>query len=488
MRLGLNASTSTTPTDSNTNLFPTSQHPKLDSSSAGACTRADRAGLRESILKKAFDVYDTDGSGTIDHDELRKLFQDLGWPVHDEFLQRAVRVLDEDMSGGIDFPEFLKWTEFAYASRVLYRSEMMPTTPRRAAILSSFVDIDEKADGQPVKRLMSLGVVHEHRETGSGIRDSDDDDDGEGEKEQSKANTGSSQDDEGAEEVRHWSGQLTADNELVTKFSACDMKLNASEPTSELVSTPRSSCFLPGLDLCGGIKRRQRRSPGRVWFQGEQVHHIASRDSSCLDEELGLSQNATADASWDDDKQDSAQQETEALTQEVGEICLRRKGSEKSADMSEWMDCGDEDSDGTEFGLPIKRMATMVLGRLKLGGLLTSTARSQSMMNLRGRGMARRLMTRTESKMTVRMRWACGQFQDDSGDAEEGDSGSSEEAEGELKSRPEWPDREKKEWTEAGSGGEDEWEGDELGRMVRPKSEVEMIGTANEDLRRVRSE
>eukprot|EP00178_Gracilaria_changii_P021175 TRINITY_DN63054_c0_g1_i1.p1 TRINITY_DN63054_c0_g1~~TRINITY_DN63054_c0_g1_i1.p1 ORF type:complete len:386 (-),score=42.17 TRINITY_DN63054_c0_g1_i1:403-1560(-) len=83
------------------------------------------------VLRKAFDVYDKDRSGAIDHEELRSLLQDLGWPSDDSFLHRAINVLDTDNSGEIGFSEFLQWTEFAYTARVLYRDEM--SSPVRTA-------------------------------------------------------------------------------------------------------------------------------------------------------------------------------------------------------------------------------------------------------------------------------------------------------------------------------------------------------------------
>lgn len=81
-------------------------------------------GRRATILRQAFQVYDRDQSGAIDHEELRNLLKDLGWPSDNVFLQRAINVLDADHSGVIEFSEFLTWTEFAYNSRVLYRDDM----------------------------------------------------------------------------------------------------------------------------------------------------------------------------------------------------------------------------------------------------------------------------------------------------------------------------------------------------------------------------
>lgn len=99
------------------------------SSPRAACP--SRKELRASILLQAFEVYDANKSGSIECDELRKLLHDLGWPCNDEFLKRTVDVLDGDQSGAINFGEFLNWTEFAYASRVLYPDDMTDDNWRR---------------------------------------------------------------------------------------------------------------------------------------------------------------------------------------------------------------------------------------------------------------------------------------------------------------------------------------------------------------------
>lgn len=98
---------------------------------SGVSSRVDRECRTASILRNAFDIYDKDRSRTIDENELRKMFEDLGWPTHGDLVEKALNHLDEDMSGEISFSEFLKWTEFAYAFRIVHRSAMVPSPPRQ---------------------------------------------------------------------------------------------------------------------------------------------------------------------------------------------------------------------------------------------------------------------------------------------------------------------------------------------------------------------
>jgi hypothetical protein len=56
-----------------------------------------------------FEIYDADGSGTIDKEELKFMLIDLCVPVDDLELGRLVLQLDEDGSGDIDFEEFIDW-------------------------------------------------------------------------------------------------------------------------------------------------------------------------------------------------------------------------------------------------------------------------------------------------------------------------------------------------------------------------------------------
>eukprot|EP01134_Creolimax_fragrantissima_P003947 CFRG3947T1 len=86
-----------------------------------ACDLGDDAppDIRLAVLKEAFEVVDTDRSGTIETVELKKLFEQLKWRCDDARLEGAMKILDSDNSGSIEWVEFKEWSEFAYNYRVL---------------------------------------------------------------------------------------------------------------------------------------------------------------------------------------------------------------------------------------------------------------------------------------------------------------------------------------------------------------------------------
>lgn len=441
------------------------------------------------ILKKAFDVYDKDGSGTIDHEELRKLFQDLRWPVHDEFLQRAVRVLDEDMSGGIDFSELLNWTEFAYASRILYRSEMMPTTPRRALFMDSFLDSDDE-EALPVTRFMSLGTVHEHKETGSHHDDSEDEEEDRTGMVEAATEMATRRDELDAERAGGSDSLLhLSDALLAKKVSICDPQSNRNVKVMCGSSSEAKGVGRLLRTEMSGTARKQRGNAAKVSFQCEQGPFGAlteSRDSGCHEEEIPLRVGLETNVETYNSRHEGAAsetQQTESVIPKVTDISLTEGNNLKSVDVSEGLDSKSDGANGfTDFGMPIKRMATMLLGTPKPGRLLSSRPRSQSMsaMSRASGGLG----YRTESKMTVRMRWACGQLQDDGEDEDDSGSGSgSDEVQTELKDRP-------KKATDRTLGWErqDEREGVEPGTMKRRRSHIGMARMASEDLRGVDSQ
>ena len=58
-------------------------------------------------FREAFRVFDVDGSGNIDKDELRKLMLSVGQAPEDDELEEMVRIADADGSGEVDFYEFV---------------------------------------------------------------------------------------------------------------------------------------------------------------------------------------------------------------------------------------------------------------------------------------------------------------------------------------------------------------------------------------------
>ena len=59
-------------------------------------------------IKKAFDLFDTSGSGTIEKKELKVALYALGFSPSKDDLNKLIGMFDKDKSGRIDFAEFLE--------------------------------------------------------------------------------------------------------------------------------------------------------------------------------------------------------------------------------------------------------------------------------------------------------------------------------------------------------------------------------------------
>lgn len=59
-------------------------------------------------IREAFDLFDTDGSGTIDQKELKVAMRALGFEPKKEEIKKMISDIDTDGSGTIDFQEFLE--------------------------------------------------------------------------------------------------------------------------------------------------------------------------------------------------------------------------------------------------------------------------------------------------------------------------------------------------------------------------------------------
>jgi Ca2+-binding EF-hand superfamily protein len=62
---------------------------------------------QRTVLKQAFDMFDTDGSQSIDNGELRQAMQALDFDPSQEEVDAMMKELDKDGSGTIEFEEFL---------------------------------------------------------------------------------------------------------------------------------------------------------------------------------------------------------------------------------------------------------------------------------------------------------------------------------------------------------------------------------------------
>lgn len=58
-------------------------------------------------IREAFDLFDTDGSGTIDVKELKVAMRALGFEPSKEEIQKLIAQIDKDRSGTVNFAEFL---------------------------------------------------------------------------------------------------------------------------------------------------------------------------------------------------------------------------------------------------------------------------------------------------------------------------------------------------------------------------------------------
>ncbi|KAK1301760.1 putative calcium-binding protein CML13 [Acorus calamus] len=58
-------------------------------------------------IKEAFELFDTDGSGTIDAKELNVAMRALGFEMTDEQINQMIADVDKDGSGAIEFDEFV---------------------------------------------------------------------------------------------------------------------------------------------------------------------------------------------------------------------------------------------------------------------------------------------------------------------------------------------------------------------------------------------
>merc|ERR1719197_2066562 len=59
-------------------------------------------------IKEAFDLFDTDSSGSVSSKELKVAMRALGFEPKDEEIKAMMSSVDESGDGDIDFSEFLK--------------------------------------------------------------------------------------------------------------------------------------------------------------------------------------------------------------------------------------------------------------------------------------------------------------------------------------------------------------------------------------------
>ncbi|KAL7432454.1 hypothetical protein ACHAXM_003096 [Skeletonema potamos] len=124
-------------------------------------------------IREAFDLFDTDGSGTIDTKELKVAMRALGFDVSRDELRKLVAQVDKDGSGVIDFKEFLQMMTSKMADR-----------DSREEMIKAFRLFDDDETGKisfrNLKRVaMELGESISDEELQEMIDEADRDGDGE---------------------------------------------------------------------------------------------------------------------------------------------------------------------------------------------------------------------------------------------------------------------------------------------------------------------
>jgi calmodulin len=73
-----------------------------------AASRNERDENAEEEMREAFQIFDSDGNGTISAEELRQIMKNLGENLTDEEINDMVNEADLDGDGEIDYMEFVR--------------------------------------------------------------------------------------------------------------------------------------------------------------------------------------------------------------------------------------------------------------------------------------------------------------------------------------------------------------------------------------------
>ncbi|XP_043711073.1 caltractin-like [Telopea speciosissima] len=124
-------------------------------------------------IKEAFELFDTDGSGTIDAKELNVAMRSLGFEMTDEQINQMIADVDKDGSGAIDFDEFVHMMNAKIGER-----------DTKEELMKAFRIIDQDNNGKisasDIQRIAKdLGEKFSDREIQNMIDEADLDRDGE---------------------------------------------------------------------------------------------------------------------------------------------------------------------------------------------------------------------------------------------------------------------------------------------------------------------
>merc|ERR1712007_388206 len=85
-------------------------------------------------IKEAFDLFDTDGSGSIDVNELKVAMKALGMDAKSEEIRKLINDIDSDGDGTIDFDEFLAMMTSSRCSSSSTTTRPAPSPSRTSSV------------------------------------------------------------------------------------------------------------------------------------------------------------------------------------------------------------------------------------------------------------------------------------------------------------------------------------------------------------------
>ena len=89
--------------------------------------------------KEAFDMFDKDGSGTIDVGEIVKIMKNFGYPINKSEAQRMISEIDDNGDGELDFEEFVTLME---------KQTNYVDQTEEELVLAAFKSFDKDHDGR----------------------------------------------------------------------------------------------------------------------------------------------------------------------------------------------------------------------------------------------------------------------------------------------------------------------------------------------------
>ncbi|KAK4774034.1 hypothetical protein SAY87_029053 [Trapa incisa] len=123
--------------------------------------RGRHAGLtqqKRQEIREAFDLFDTDGSGTIDAGELSVAMRALGFELTEKQIEQMIADVDKDGSGSIDYDEF----EHMMTAKIGERDT-------KEELMKAFQILDQDNNG----KISAGDIKHIAKELGESFSDRD---------------------------------------------------------------------------------------------------------------------------------------------------------------------------------------------------------------------------------------------------------------------------------------------------------------------------